>query len=92
MRGAITSFRYVDGSNDVTSWVGRRRMRVNTKPGEWLAPASEGAKSLTLKKGDMLVIPRGTPHKRSTEGSVTFTLISTTGRLRRKVTCSLFDA
>jgi mannose-6-phosphate isomerase-like protein (cupin superfamily) len=50
-----------------------------TKPGEWLAPASAGAKSLTLKKGDMLVIPRGTPHKRTTEGSVTFTLISTTG-------------
>jgi mannose-6-phosphate isomerase-like protein (cupin superfamily) len=50
-----------------------------TKPGEWLAPASEGATSMTLKKGDMLVIPRGTPHKRSTEGSVTFTLISTTG-------------
>src|SRR6195952_388325 len=50
-----------------------------TKPGEWLAPVSEGATSLTLKKGDMLVIPRGTPHRRSTEGSVTFTLISTTG-------------
>jgi len=51
----------------------------NTKPGEWLAPASEGATSLTLKKGDMLVIPRGTPHRRSTDGSVTFYLISTTG-------------
>ena len=51
----------------------------STKPGEWLAPVSEGATSLTLKKGDMLVIPRGTPHKRSTEGSVTFYLISTTG-------------
>lgn len=51
----------------------------STKPGEWLAPASEGATSLSLKKGDMLVIPRGTPHKRSTESSVTFTLISTTG-------------
>jgi mannose-6-phosphate isomerase-like protein (cupin superfamily) len=51
----------------------------NTKPGEWLAPASEGATTLTLKKGDMLVIPRGTPHKRTTEGSVTLTLISTTG-------------
>jgi mannose-6-phosphate isomerase-like protein (cupin superfamily) len=50
-----------------------------TKPGEWLAPASEGATSVALKKGDMLVIPRGTPHRRSTEGSVTFTLISTTG-------------
>ena len=48
----------------------------NTKPGEWLAPTSEGATSLTLHKGDMLVIPRGTPHKRSTEASVTLVLIS----------------
>jgi quercetin dioxygenase-like cupin family protein len=51
----------------------------NTKPSEWLAPASEGATKLHLKKGDMLVIPRGTPHKRTTETSVTFYLISTTG-------------
>ena len=49
------------------------------KPGEWLAPTSEGATSLTLHKGDMLVIPRGTLHKRSTEDSVTFYLISTPG-------------
>jgi quercetin dioxygenase-like cupin family protein len=53
----------------------------NTKPGEWLAPASEGATKLTLKKGDMLTIPRGTPHKRSTAGSVTFILISPSGML-----------
>lgn len=52
----------------------------NTKPGEWLAPASQGATTLTLHKGDVLVIPRGTPHKRSTESSVTFYLISTTGK------------
>ena len=45
-------------------------------PGEWLAPASEGARSLTLNKGDMLLIPRGTPHKRSTPGTVTLSLIS----------------
>jgi len=51
----------------------------STKPQEWLAPVSDGATSITLKKGDMLVIPRGTPHKRNTEGSVTFYLISTTG-------------
>jgi quercetin dioxygenase-like cupin family protein len=54
----------------------------NTKPGEWLAPTSEGATSLTLHKGDMLVIPRGTPHKRSTEASVTFTLISIEGSVK----------
>jgi mannose-6-phosphate isomerase-like protein (cupin superfamily) len=53
----------------------------NTKPGEWLAPTSEGATTLTLRKGDMLIIPRGTPHKRSTETSVTLILISTTGQV-----------
>ncbi|HEY6374784.1 MAG TPA: hypothetical protein VIX90_04590 [Edaphobacter sp.] len=48
----------------------------NTAPGEWLAPGSEGAKSVTLNKGDMLVIPRGMAHKRSTTGSVTLLLVS----------------
>ena len=51
----------------------------NIKPGEWLAPTSEGASSITLHKGDMLVIPRGTPHKRITETSVALILIATTG-------------
>jgi quercetin dioxygenase-like cupin family protein len=51
----------------------------NTRPGEWLAPASTGATTLNLHKGDLLVIPRNTPHKRSTESSVTFYLISTEG-------------
>ncbi len=53
-----------------------------TQPGEWLAPAAEGAATLILKKGDMLVIPRGTPHRRSTAGSVTFLLISPHGSAR----------
>jgi len=52
----------------------------NTKPGEWLAPASQGATTLMLHKGDWLVIPRGTLHKRTTATSVTFCLISTTGK------------
>lgn len=46
------------------------------KPGEWLAPASEGASAVELKAGDVLVIRRGTPHKRTTKDSVTFVLIS----------------
>jgi len=54
----------------------------NTKPGEWLAPAAVGATTLTLKKGDMLVIPRGTLHRRSTAESVTFLLISPMGIAR----------
>jgi mannose-6-phosphate isomerase-like protein (cupin superfamily) len=51
----------------------------NVKPGEWLAPISEGSTAITMKKGDMLILPRGTPHKRSTEGSVTLTLIASYG-------------
>jgi mannose-6-phosphate isomerase-like protein (cupin superfamily) len=54
----------------------------NTKAGEWLAPASEGSKSILMGKGDMLTIPRGTPHKRSTEDSVTFMLISPYGTMK----------
>jgi Mannose-6-phosphate isomerase len=50
-----------------------------TGPGEWLAPESEGSTKMTLKKGDMLLMPRGTPHKRSTPGSVTLILISPMG-------------
>jgi len=51
----------------------------STRPGEWLAPESEGAVTYKLKKGDMLVLPRGTPHKRLTEGSVTLLLVSPMG-------------
>ena len=47
-----------------------------TKPGEWLAPESEGAKMVVLKKGDYLFIPRMTPHKRTTDGTVSLLLIS----------------
>ena len=47
---------------------------------EWLAPESVGATTLTLNKGDMLVIPRGPPHKRITDASVTPILISIEGQ------------
>lgn len=58
---------------------GSPRNGRNIRPGEWLAPKSEGATRLALNKGDMLIIPRGTPHKRSTERSITFSQISVTG-------------
>jgi len=48
-------------------------------PGEWRAPTSEGSTAITLNKGDMLVVPRNTPHKRSTSGTVTLILISPQG-------------
>jgi mannose-6-phosphate isomerase-like protein (cupin superfamily) len=54
----------------------------NTRPGEWLAAASDGATTLEVRKGDMLVIPRGTPHRQSTEVRVTWMLISPSGSLK----------
>jgi quercetin dioxygenase-like cupin family protein len=45
-------------------------------PGEWLAPESEGATTTMLKKGEVLVIRRGTAHRRSTKDSVTFLIVS----------------
>jgi mannose-6-phosphate isomerase-like protein (cupin superfamily) len=50
--------------------------KVMPGTGEWHATGSTGSKSILLGKGDMLLIPRGTLHKRSTEDSVTFLLIS----------------
>lgn len=47
-----------------------------TKPGEWLAPESEGFTSVKLKQGDYLSVPRMTPHRRITTGSVTLLLIA----------------
>jgi quercetin dioxygenase-like cupin family protein len=53
-----------------------------TKPGEHLAPESTGSTRLTLTKGDLLTIPRGTPHRRSTETAVTFYLFSPSGTVK----------
>ena len=46
------------------------------KPSEWLATGSDGAKAVMLEKGDVLCIPRGTPHKRTTDARVVFQLVS----------------
>ena len=39
-----------------------------TAPGEWRAKTSTGGKSYTIKKGDLIVVPRGTPHQRTVTG------------------------
>jgi mannose-6-phosphate isomerase-like protein (cupin superfamily) len=68
-------FQVLDGST-VFELGGTPKGAHGIAPGEWRAPEAVGATTLTLQKGDMLVIPRGTLHKRSTAGTVTFTLIS----------------
>ncbi len=68
-------FHILDGST--TYELGGTPQNAHSKgPGEWLAPSSEGATTITLSKGEFLVIPRGTPHRRTTKNSVTFALIS----------------
>jgi mannose-6-phosphate isomerase-like protein (cupin superfamily) len=38
-----------------------------TDPGEWRSPRIIDGKTIEIKKGDVVIVPRGTPHQRSTE-------------------------
>jgi mannose-6-phosphate isomerase-like protein (cupin superfamily) len=44
------------------------------EPGEWRSPKIIAGKSFEIKKGDLIVVPRGTPHQRTTENK-DFTMI-----------------
>ncbi|PYS94271.1 MAG: hypothetical protein DMF64_01380 [Acidobacteria bacterium] len=44
------------------------------EPGEWRAPRIIGGQTIEINKGDLVVVPRGTPHQRSTAGR-DFTMI-----------------
>ena len=68
-------FQILDGST-VYELGGKPKGAHSKGPGEWLAPESDGHVTVPLNKGDMLVVARGTPHRRITTGSVTFSLIS----------------
>ena len=38
------------------------------QPGEWRASSITGGKEFQVSKGDVIIVPRGTPHKRITAG------------------------
>jgi mannose-6-phosphate isomerase-like protein (cupin superfamily) len=44
------------------------------EPGEWRSPKIIGGKMFEITKGDLVVVPRGTPHQRSTANK-DFTMI-----------------
>ena len=44
------------------------------EPGEWRSPQIVGGQKVVIKKGDLIVVPRGTPHQRGTTGQ-DFTMI-----------------
>ena len=71
-------FQILDGST-VYELGGTPKGAHSKTPGEWNSPESDGHQTVNLNKGDMLVIARGTPHRRITAESVTFSLISPQG-------------
>jgi mannose-6-phosphate isomerase-like protein (cupin superfamily) len=47
---------------------GKLESPKEVEPGEWRGPRIEGGQNFDVKKGDLVVVPRGTPHMRSTVG------------------------
>src|SRR5215207_8562357 len=47
---------------------GKLESPKEVEPGEWRGPRIEGGQNIDVKKGDLVVVPRGTPHMRSTAG------------------------
>lgn len=47
---------------------GKLESPKEVEPGEWRGPRIEGGQNFDVKKGDLIVVPRGTPHMRSTVG------------------------
>lgn len=39
-----------------------------TAPGEWRSKTATGGQSVTIRKGDLVIVPRGTPHQRTVTG------------------------
>jgi quercetin dioxygenase-like cupin family protein len=67
---------YILDGKTVYELGGTPKSAHSLRPGEWLAPTSEGAKTISLSAGDILVVPRGTPHRRRTPERVTFMTVS----------------
>ncbi len=55
----------LDGSAMLTLG-GKLDAPKETDPGEWRSPKIVDGKTFEIKKGDLIVVPRGTPHQRST--------------------------
>ena len=53
---------------------GRLEDPKEADPGEWRSPRIVDGKTFEIKKGDLIVVPRGTPHHRSTANK-DFTMI-----------------
>ena len=65
---------YVLSGSAVLSLGGTLVDPKEVSPGEWRAKTVTGATKYTIKKGDLVFVPRGTPHQRTSVGK-DFTMI-----------------
>ena len=65
---------YVREGSATLTLGGRLDSPREVEPGEWRSPRIVGDQTFEIKKGDLVVVPRGTPHQRSTAGK-DFTMI-----------------
>jgi len=63
----------LDGTATLTLG-GRLESPKEVEPGEWRGPKITGGKKVEIAKGELVVVPRGTPHHRSTANQ-DFTMI-----------------
>ena len=67
-------FYVLEGSAELTLG-GRLDNPRESAPGEWKSAKIIDGKTFTIKKGDLIVVPRGTPHQRINSKGKTFSLI-----------------
>ena len=67
-------FYVLEGSAELTLG-GTLESPREVNPGEWRAEKIVGGQTFTIKKGDLIVVPRGTPHHRINTKGKTFSLI-----------------
>lgn len=70
-------FEVHDGSDDIYYVLdGEARLMLGgslsepnkISPGEWRSKVATGGQTVAIKKGDLIVVPRGTPHQRTVTG------------------------
>ncbi len=67
-------FYVLEGSAELTLG-GKMENPKESAPGEWKSDKIIDGKTFTIKKGDLIVVPRGTPHQRINTNGKTFSLL-----------------
>jgi mannose-6-phosphate isomerase-like protein (cupin superfamily) len=77
---AVDDVYYILEGSAILTLGGRLESPREIAPGEWLGKGIIGGQTFEVSKGDLIVVPRGTPHQRSTVGrSFSMLLIKISG-------------